>query len=349
MGYSVNQTAYSLAAHLEESVFETLRSEWNELLHRSTSDRVFSTWEWQSSWWDAYQPGDLWVLTYRDDEGRLMGIAPWFIQNHPELGRVVRSIGCIEVTDYLDIIVDKEQVETVLEAFATYTAFHHERYDRIDLCNLPEGQPGQAIFPAILSRHGFDTIVKVQEVCPIIQLPSSWDDYLNSLDKKQRHELRRKLRRTEGAAEMVDWYIVGERHNLEDEIEQFLQLMSASHPDKASFLQDPQNENFFRKIVPIAYRNHWLQLSFLTVNGERAAAYLNFVYNGRVLVYNSGLLSDKYGQLSAGIVLLARNIQHAIEAGYSIFDFLRGNEIYKYRMGAQDTRVYMLQAAYMAN
>ena len=61
-------------------LFEILQSEWNDLLQRSVSDRIFSTWEWQSTWWNAYHPGELWVIVCRDDGDRLLGIAPWFIR-----------------------------------------------------------------------------------------------------------------------------------------------------------------------------------------------------------------------------------------------------------------------------
>ncbi len=120
--------------------------------------------------------------------------------------------------------------------------------------------------------------------------------------------------------------------------------MSSSQSQKADFLQDTQNVDFLKKIIPLARENDWLQLSFLTINGIPAASYLNFDYDGRILVYNSGLLPEQYGHLSPGIVLLAYNIEHAIDTGHTVFDFLRGNETYKYRMGAQDTRVFMLRA-----
>lgn len=333
-----------LSAYASEEGFEILRPEWNELLERSTSDRVFSTWEWLSTWWSAYQPGELWIIACRDDGGRLIGLAPWFIENHPVFKRVVRSIGCVEVTDYLDLIVDTEHIEVVLEALAGYAAEHQSKYDIIDLCNLPENSPGHALFPGALSRHGFTATVVQQEVCPVIPLPLDWEGYLELLDKKQRHEVRRKLRRAEGAAEKVDWYIVGKDHDLQEEIECFLQLMAASQAGKATFLEDAQNVRFFKSVVPMTYERGWLQMSFLTVNGERTAAYLNFVYKGRVLVYNSGLLPDHFAHLSPGIVLLAYTIQHAIETGQQVFDFLRGDEVYKYRMGGQDTRVYKLRA-----
>jgi CelD/BcsL family acetyltransferase involved in cellulose biosynthesis len=84
-----------------------------------------------------------------------------------------------------------------------------------------------------------------------------------------------------------------------------------------------------------------LQLAFLEVEGQRAAAYLNFVYDNKVLVYNSGLDPARFSYLSPGVVLMARLIERAISEKRSVFDFLQGNEEYKYRLGGKDTRVYL--------
>jgi len=333
-----------LTVYDQVEAFDYLHDEWNSLLHRSTANRIFSTWEWLSTWWDSYNPGQLWIIACRDDADQLVGLAPWFIENNSVHGRVVRSIGCVDVTDYLDIILDARFVDPVLDCIAGHIAENTHKFDVIDLCNLPEASPVYQRFPDFMARYGFVATTKQQEVCPVIPLKSDWESYLESLDKKQRHELRRKLRRAEGADEKVDWYIVGEGNDLETETDRFLHLMAASHPEKSKFLQNPQNLDFFNKIVPILYKNGWLQMTFLTIDGQAAATYLNFVYNDQVLVYNSGLLPDQFGHLSPGIVLLAYNIRHAIETGHNLFDFLRGNEVYKYRMGGQDTRVYMLRA-----
>ena len=336
-----------LTAYDYIELFDQLQPEWNELLHRSTSDRIFSTWEWQSTWWKAYQPGQLWVITCRDEQDQLVGLAPWFIENHPTKGRIVRSIGCVEVTDYLDIIVDRAYVEPVLNCFASFVAHHTQVFDLLDLCNIPEQSPNLDRFARFLQHYGFKVEVIQQEVCPVIQLPDTWESYLaNVLDKKERHEIRRKLRRAEAE---TDWYIVGPTHDLDAEIERFLALMSASHPQKAGFLRDPQNVEFFRRVIPVVYNNGWLQLSFLTINGKAAATYLNFDYNRHILVYNSGLLPGEYGHLSPGIVLLARNIRHAIETGHTVFDFLRGSEQYKYRLGGKNIAVFMLKARWSNN
>ncbi|KAB2854736.1 MAG: GNAT family N-acetyltransferase [Anaerolineae bacterium] len=186
--------------------------------------------------------------------------------------------------------------------------------------------------------------MKPQEVCPVIELPSEWGAYLESLDKKQRHELRRKLRRSEESA--ADWYIVGQEHDLTTETNIFLRLMASASPEKAEFLANPKNVTFFKRLVPLLMERGWLQIAFLTVESRHAAAYMNFLYNNEVQIYNSGLDVEAANGISAGIVLLGRLIQFAIEHGYQRFDFLRGNEEYKYRMGAVDTHVFMLMASY---
>jgi CelD/BcsL family acetyltransferase involved in cellulose biosynthesis len=340
----------NLKAYTQPDLFDELKSEWNELVQRSITNRVFSTWEWQQTWWQVYCPGSLWVITCRDEQGKLLGIAPWFIEDHPrkddpqQTERMVRSIGCVDVTDYLDVIVDQNHSDIVFECLADYVNQHREDFDVIDLCNIPEKSPTREKFIAALEAHNFKITVQQQEVCPIIDLPNDFDIYLDSLDKKQRHELRRKLRRAEGAPENVDWYIVGDSHNLDAELDCFLHLMAASGVEKAEFLKDSRNLAFFRSMVHAVYEQGWLQLSFLTIGGTPAATYMNFDYDKQILVYNSGLAPSEYGHLSPGIVLLCHNIRHAIETGHTVFDFLRGNESYKYRMGGKDHPVYMLRA-----
>jgi CelD/BcsL family acetyltransferase involved in cellulose biosynthesis len=322
--------------------FEALGRDWNMLLPSNATNEIFLTWQWQSTWWQAYHPGDLWVLAGRDDEDNLVGIAPWFIE---QPARVIRTIGCVEVTDYLDVLVQPARRESFLADVADFVAEHADVYDRIVLCNMPDGTPTLGVLPGLLTERGFEVRIRQQEVCPVITLPADFETYLAELDKKNRHELRRKLRRAEGSeAEKVEWYIVGPQHDLAAEIDKFTKLMAASHPNKAKFLEDPQNMAFFRAIAPLTAACNWLQLTFLTVNGEPAAGYLNFDYNGRILVYNSGLLPDIYAHLSPGIVLLTYNIQYAIEHGRRAFDFLRGNEEYKYRMGGKDQPVMALEA-----
>ena len=88
----------------------------------------------------------------------------------------------------------------------------------------------------------------------------------------------------------------------------------------------------------IAFQEGYLQLAFLEINGQKAAGYLNFDYLNQIWVYNSGISSD-FMNYSAGWVLLGYLLQWANENKRERFDFMRGDEDYKYRFGAVDQMV----------
>ncbi len=328
-------------AHTDPQIFADLHDDWQTLLKASANDDIFLTWEWQSTWWDVYCPGALHILTCHADDGTLIGIAPWFIHDHH-----IHTIGCEDVTDYLDLIVHQDHQETVFAAFADYLHDNTDRFDALALCNIPAQSSTLTDFKAALESVDATVTITQNDVCPLIELPDSFDDYLANLDKKQRHEVRRKMRRAMGAPAEVDWYFVDEQHKLEDELTDFVQLMASSDTEKSAFLQDEQHVAFFKRFVHIAHERGWLKLNFLTIDGQKAAAYLNFDYNNRLLVYNSGLDMANYGNYSPGIVLLTQTIRYAIENNYLIFDFLRGDETYKYRMGGKDTTVHQLNVVF---
>ncbi|MCB9459995.1 MAG: GNAT family N-acetyltransferase [Anaerolineaceae bacterium] len=334
-----------VTAYRDTSAFDELHDEWDDLLTRSHTNTIFSTWEWHKHWWEAYHPGDLWVLALRAGDDSLVGIASMFIE-HSDEGRNVRFVGCEDVTDYLDFVIDKDCMGPVYDALVTYLIENASSYDRLLLCNIPETSPTLDQFNRILQDQSFTTVINQQDVCPVIQLPTAFEDYVSALDKKERHEVRRKLRRAEGQRQMgaLDWYIVDQTHEIDEEIAKFLKLMAASHPEKAQFLTDSQHVTFFKSMIPAAMERGWLQLTFLVANDTPIATYLNFDYNDHILVYNSGLDPEGYGHLSPGIVLLAYCIEHAIDLGREVFDFLRGDEQYKYRMGGKDTAVKQIIA-----
>lgn len=324
--------------------FDILKPEWNILLKNSITDTPFSTFEWHFNWWNAYQPGDLWILTFRDNDESLRGIASFFIETTEDAQRIVHFVGCEDVTDYLDVLVDKDHRDAVYNALADALIEHKDMFDSLDLCNIPAESPTYTDFPSLLSGKGFMAKTTVQEVCPVIPLPENFDGYLELLDKKQRKEVQRKLRRAKGAGDSLNWYIVNGEHDLDSEVDKFLDLMASSHPEKAKFLEDEQHVTFFKSIVPAAAEAGWLQMNFLELMGDPVAAYVNFDYNDQILVYNSGLAPQKAAALSPGIVLLSYNIEHAIEQKRETFDFLRGDEQYKYKMGGQNTEIFNLKA-----
>jgi CelD/BcsL family acetyltransferase involved in cellulose biosynthesis len=176
--------------------------------------------------------------------------------------------------------------------------------------------------------------------CPYIPLPGNWETYLAGIDKKQRHEIRRKMRRAEEYYLPVRWYIAQDAASLEHEIDGFLDLM-ACDPNKAKFLT-PAMRTQMHAAMQAAFKAGWLQLAIIEVSGVKAAGYLNFDYGDHIWVYNSGL-DFRFSELSLGWVLLGYLLQWANEHERTRFDFMRGDEEYKYRFGAVDRRVIRIK------
>lgn len=333
-----------IEVHFESGGFAALRPEWDGLLQRSRCDTLFLTWEWQSTWWKHLGEGDLFLLGFRaDDDGRLVGIAPLFRVQTEAGHSVLNVVGCRDVSDYLDLIVERGQEDAVYEALLETLDRQAPAWDMVDFCNIPQDSLTFARLKELADARGYQTRVEVEDVCPIIQLPATWDEYLELLDKKQRHEVRRKLRRAEAEAD-ARFMVVGPDQDLKREMQDFIRLHQASTPDKDQFM-DPKMQRFFFDVARILQGRGWLQLAFIVLDGQKAASLLSFDYGNAILVYNSGYDPTQFAHLSPGWVVTARCIEHAIALGRRTFDFLRGDEIYKYRFGGQDTQVRRLLIA----
>jgi len=323
----------------EPNSFEQLQPEWNALLNRSPLRTVFLTWEWQATWWKHLGEGELHLVTLREDDGTLVGIAPLCLVLGAAGRNAFRWVGCVDVSDYLDVTVAPGYESALYEAILDYlTADDAPAWHYVDLCNIRQASPTYESLTRLAEQRGLYARTSVQEVCPVIQLPATWDEYLNGLDKKQRHEIRRKMRRLESSAD-TQWRIADDPATLDEDIDAFIRLHRKSNPEKDAFM-DEQMMRFFRDMCHAFFGNGWLHLTFIHINGNAAATMLNFDYDNSILVYNSGYDPERYAALSPGIVLLSYCIRHAIETGKRQFDFLRGDEEYKFRFGATRTTVH---------
>ena len=118
----------------------------------------------------------------------------------------------------------------------------------------------------------------------------------------------------------------------------FLELLTMSRQDKAEFLT-PQREKFFRALASTLSRQGLLSLFFMEIEGSRVASAMTFDYGGSRLLYNSGY-NPAFGYYSVGLLLKALSVKSAIEEGKCYYDFLRGNEPYKYHLGGIDKPIY---------
>ena len=243
----------------------------------------------------------------------------------------------IEISDYLDLIVRPSDHQLFVSGLMDWLASTCPlEWQALDFYNLPESSPSLPALKADAAGQDWEYDETIYQPSPFIALPGDFETYLNGIDKKQRHEIRRKIRRAEESNRGVNWYIVTDGNKLEAEMDEFLALM-AHDPDKAAFLTDAMRLHM-QKSARAAFDMGSLQLAFLDVDGRKACAYYNFDYDNKIWVYNSGL-DRAFMDLSVGWVLLGYLLEWANNHKRQEFDFLRGDEDYKYKFGGQPRHV----------
>lgn len=305
---------------------------WHRLLEASATRVPFLSWAFQTLWWRFWGVGDLWLVGVQDGSGEWVAALPLHLVETVH-GPVLRLVGGTELADYLDALVrrgrEEEAWKAVLGALARWEA------PALDLRPVPAGSPTVRHLPELTPAAGLTCRVEVEERCPVVTLPGSWDAYLAQLAGKDRHELRRKLRRAESARPRVE--ATRTAAGVAAAFDTFLALHRKSSAGKARFM-DARMEAFFRALAAALAAEGMLALWILWLDERPAASVLCLEYGEVVALYNSGF-DPELRALSPGVVLIARTLQDAVARGFRRYDFLRGREPYKYGFGAVDEDV----------
>jgi hypothetical protein len=348
------------------------RSTWDDLAASNPWATPFSSWAFHRAWWDAYGTGahdETLALVPADgpDDAVPAAIAP-LMHRHvleprdDELHTTMRHatgpaltpvapdakaifFGASYHADYATLLAAPADVAAAAEAVADYAERlgdpeHPMPWDVVDLRRLREGDPvGEALAQAFGCRelaNGWTLDFEREDVCPIATLPDggTLDDFFALLGKKERHEIRRKVRRAEAAGDIA---LTDSPDPLAD-LPAFIDLHQRRWGADGLFPDTPggaRSRVFFRRLFELFGRGGTLRLAFLTVGGRRIAAGISFEAGDSVLYYNAGVDPDAR-DLSPGVVMVERYIRRAIEEGRRHVDFLRGDEPYKYEWGAVD-------------
>jgi CelD/BcsL family acetyltransferase involved in cellulose biosynthesis len=305
---------------------------WQELHARTALRSPFLSWTWQSEWARAFASGArMEIRRVIDDGGHLRGLLPLY---ELEPG-VLQAIGGADVSDYLDVIAEAGREEDVWAALLASRAGLGATWD---LHAVPATSPTVSRLPELAAEHGVTVSVAVEERCPVLNLDGSWEAYLAALTGKQRHELGRKMRRLEREVPEARPLGLATRAEVEARFDDFLALHRRSRVGKARFM-DERMEAFFRRVAAALAEAGGLRLWLLDAPGGPLASFLCLEWEGSVGLYNSGFDPDR-AALSPGVVLIAHIIRDAIARGMRRFDFLRGEERYKYDFGPTPEDVF---------
>ena len=317
--------------------FQEIESDWESVLQDSPVDTLFLTPQWQEVWWDTFGDGQTMCgFSYPMPDGA-PGDGVAAIASLAKSGDTASFVGNQDTFDYNDFPIKKGHEEGFYRALLESLEEQDIRMLRLD--SLRESSPTLELLPDIARSRGYTVEIEQEDVTSGICLPGTWDEYLGLLNKKDRHELRRKLRRMDSKTDWK-WYSVSEPEQAGERLGEFISLMRLSRTDKDEFMT-PERERFFHNITQRMAELGQLQLYFLDLDGATVATSLCFDYGGSRLLYNSGY-DPEYSYFSVGLLLNAMCLKDAIDQGLTYFDFLRGPEPYKAHLGGQQRSLYQM-------
>lgn len=244
-------------------------------------------------------------------------------------GETLHLVGDEDVTDYHSPR-GRMTGDLVAQLAAAVPAGTPFRFD-----SLP-AEAADALVPALLS-HASDVAKGQHEIAAVLPLPGSFDDYLAAIGKKERHETRRKRRRFEAELGPPRLARVGG----EDAVRSFANMHRLSSGDKGEFMTEAMEEFF----LALHQRAGAVIDALLGDDGVPVAAAFGFEDAEAYYLYNSAY-DPKAAHASPGVVLVSMLIENAIAAGRRAFDFLKGDEAYKFRLGAEPRPLYVLEGRF---
>ena len=306
-----------------------LSGAWSRLAQRRTPASIFLTPEWMAVARE-HDAAEAVTLAVGDPPVGIAALAR-------DADGTLRFAGG-ELTDEQDVVAPPGEERSVASAAARWIV--SETPPRVRLEFVPEDAPTLEAMAAVLAEGGYRAARSRLITSPRLGLPHDFETFVQSLGKKERHELRRKIRRLESATKATfRWATDAERGAT---LDRFFALHRLSRGEKADFMT-PDVERFFRDIADALAPLGRLRLGVLRAHDQDAAVLFAFAYRGTLAQYNAAY-DPALASLSIGIVSHAWAIREAIAEHFDTYDLLRGAEPYKYDLGGKDRWLGRLEA-----
>jgi CelD/BcsL family acetyltransferase involved in cellulose biosynthesis len=307
--------------------------DWSTLVEADPEATVFHTPTFLKLYWEEFGAEQL-LLGFVHVGGEDVAAAALEIREG-----TATWLGGFDVTDYMGPVGRPESRDAAAKELMVALAGRDD-WRQADLAGLPARSGWLASLRRAADAAGMAHDVEDDALAPYLRLPARFEEYLEGLPGKLRHEIRRKERRLRAAlpdALLVD----ATTATAADDLDRFMEMHRSSRGEKGRFMA-PGMELFFRRLADALLPEGRLRLAFLEAGGTKVAGAVGFRDRNRFRLYNSAF-DENYREVAPGMVLVAELIRSAIEESRRGFDFLKGDLPYKYRYGARGRRIVRLR------
>ena len=318
-------------------------AEWERLLAANPTASAFSNRAVHGAWWSAHSDTaeDVSLAARDEANNELLGYLP--LMKRPD--GVIYSGATFHI-DYATVLLAQTSPEKEDDVAAALADALIRTNAPLNLLRLRNEDAAHARMISAITRaaeaNNRTATFGVEEPAPFIDLlgVTTFDEHLERLDKKERHEIRRKLRRAEAAGVQIS-----ASKDVSADLPEFSRLHRARWGESGLFTatdKGASEERFMREIFSSAPAG---MITLLLARNEEFGTFAAglFLRDANALRYWNAGGDIAARALSPGVLLFAHGLTMAISERLPRLDFLRGNEAYKYECGAVDAQVMQLQ------
>ncbi len=311
--------------------WKRMEHEWNELLRDSAADAVFLCWEWMDTWLEVYGDGGEWlILIARNQEGRLMGVAPMMLDQDVGVpGRWVRRLILLgqkadTASEYLDWILRRGSEAMVVEAFCSFIVSGRiSRWDLLEFSSMRSDAPSIPLIVSEFQKRGFVISLKQTAVSPYIALPETWEAFLGA----QRAKFRQRWNKFHRENRVVV-KVAGKDMTVTEGMSLIRQLNESRWGARRQSFLSERYRRFHDRVAVQLHERGQLMMLFFEVEGQIIAGRYDFAYAKKGWSFQSGWRPE-WEHCSIGKLMLTQVMQSCIELGLTEYDFLGGEASYK--------------------
>ncbi|MBN1600310.1 MAG: GNAT family N-acetyltransferase [Chitinispirillaceae bacterium] len=330
------------------SEFQQLGGIWDNLLQTSPADNYFLTWDWVWTWWQIYSKKDdtlaIGVLEYQNN---ITGIVPCYIRKKRLFGPFyvrtlyflgTQSPGPGEVCpNYMDFIYTRGEEQFIVEKFLSEIV-KSNICDELCFSRMNYRSPIFKILQNVSVKHKLLALTDDVFECPVAKLPTSWDEYIQSLSSSMRYKIRREQRKLQLSQNTVFSQPINETEAARyfEELIQLHQKRWNDRNQRGSFANE-QFTAFHKRMIQSMFKKEQLALTILFENNEAKAAVYNIRYKNKIYFYQSGVLTGS-GLPAFGYLIHSYCIEDAIKNSLDEYDFLLEGRLDAYKRNFTNTQ-----------
>ncbi|MEH2330489.1 GNAT family N-acetyltransferase [Nostoc sp.] len=337
--------------------FQTIRNHWDSVYKTDPEAQFFLSWTWISGVVKKLcnHSRAAWFILAAKSTAPTSEYVAFFpleigIAEHPEgwLQSRLSMMGVAD-TEHLGFICLPEYEAAVTSAFAQFLQQQQETWAIFELENIQTSKGRMSRLLDQFSTEAFELTQQEQlsdlvdqidnSIVPYIALPDDWEQYLQTVvSSNTRQKIRRLLRKVENSNEFHLTQVNAE--NLDIHLEILLGFWQTNWEGRksADYCQKIAEKIGF--VLRHCFEHQSLYLPVLWQGKQPLGAIANLMdFDRKTALFLIAGRDDTARELSSGLVLHAYGIQHAIDNKFKVYDFLMGNEAYKFSFGAKARQI----------